>query len=171
MQEPQVWSLGWEDPLEEDMATTSSILTWRIPWTEEPGKLQSMGSQSQRWLKQLSMLARKKRKTKALSLYSVRTQHEGSLCKPGSRPSRETTPAGTLILTFPVSGTGRNECWLSHLVCGIFVIAAWADWQPLNSILVKNEPELLEGMAGCWAGAGRGQDEPVTSCTTSYVMF
>ena len=40
-----VQSLGWEDPLEKGMATHSSILTWRILWTEEPGKLQSMGSQ------------------------------------------------------------------------------------------------------------------------------
>ena len=39
-----VQSLGWEDPLEEGMATHSSILDWRIPWTEEPGVLQSMGS-------------------------------------------------------------------------------------------------------------------------------
>ena len=38
-------SLGWEDPLEEGMATHSSILTWRIPWTKEPGGLQSVGSQ------------------------------------------------------------------------------------------------------------------------------
>ena len=43
MQETQVRSLGWEDPLEEGMATHSSILAWRIPWTEEPGGLQSMG--------------------------------------------------------------------------------------------------------------------------------
>ena len=42
-----VWSLGWEDPLEEEMATLSSILAWRILWTEEPGRPQSMGSQSQ----------------------------------------------------------------------------------------------------------------------------
>jgi len=40
-----VGSLGWEDPLEKGMATHSSILAWRIPWTEEPGGLQSMGSQ------------------------------------------------------------------------------------------------------------------------------
>ena len=40
-----VQSLGWEDPLEEGMATYSSILAWRIPWTEEPGGLQSVGSQ------------------------------------------------------------------------------------------------------------------------------
>ena len=45
MQETQVQSLGWEDPLEKEMATHSSILAWRIPWTEEPGKLQSTGSQ------------------------------------------------------------------------------------------------------------------------------
>ena len=45
MQETWVWSLGWEDPLEEDIATHSSILAWRIPWTEEPGGLQSMWSQ------------------------------------------------------------------------------------------------------------------------------
>ena len=38
-------SLSWEDPLEEGMATHSSILAWRVPWTEEPGGLQSMGSQ------------------------------------------------------------------------------------------------------------------------------
>ena len=45
--ETQVQSLGREDPLEEGMATHSSILTWRIPWMEEPGGQQSMGSQSQ----------------------------------------------------------------------------------------------------------------------------
>ena len=45
MQETWVQSLGREDPLETEMATHSSILTWRIPWTEEPGGLQSMGSQ------------------------------------------------------------------------------------------------------------------------------
>ena len=46
MQETQVRSLGWEDPLENTMAIHSSILAWRIPWTGEPGGLQSMGSQS-----------------------------------------------------------------------------------------------------------------------------
>ena len=45
MQETRVRSLGWEDPLEKEMATHASILAWRIPWTEEPGGLQSMGSQ------------------------------------------------------------------------------------------------------------------------------
>ena len=45
MQETWVQSSSWEDPLEKGMATYSSILVWRIPWTEEPGRLQSMGSQ------------------------------------------------------------------------------------------------------------------------------
>ena len=43
IQETWVRSLGWEDPVEEGMATNSSILAWKIPWTEEPGGLQSMG--------------------------------------------------------------------------------------------------------------------------------
>ena len=45
MQETRVRSLGWEDPLEKEMATHSSTFAWKIPWTEEPGMLQSMGSQ------------------------------------------------------------------------------------------------------------------------------
>ena len=45
MRETRVQSLGWEDPLEKEMATHSSILAWRISWMEEPGRLQSMGSQ------------------------------------------------------------------------------------------------------------------------------
>ena len=49
MQEMQVWSLDWEDPLEDEMTTHSSILAWKIPWTEEPGGLQSVGSQRVRY--------------------------------------------------------------------------------------------------------------------------
>ena len=47
--ETRIWSLGWEDLLEKEMATHSSTLAWKIPWTEEPGRLQSMGLQSQTW--------------------------------------------------------------------------------------------------------------------------
>ena len=45
MQETWVRSLGWEDPLEKEMAIHSSTIAWKIPWTEEPGRLQPMGSQ------------------------------------------------------------------------------------------------------------------------------
>ena len=57
MQETCVQFLGWEDPLEKEMATHSSTLAWKIPWTEEPGRLQSMGSQSVRhdWVTSLSL--------------------------------------------------------------------------------------------------------------------
>ena len=45
MQKTQVRSLGWEDPLEKEMAIHSSTIAWKIPWSEEPGRLQSMESQ------------------------------------------------------------------------------------------------------------------------------
>ena len=54
-QEMQVWSLGQEDPLEEGMATHSSIIAWRISWTEEPGTLQSIVSTQLDTTEQLSM--------------------------------------------------------------------------------------------------------------------
>ena len=54
-QEMQLWFLGWEAPLEQEMATHSSIFAWEIPWTEEPGGLQSMGSQDSDMTEQLSM--------------------------------------------------------------------------------------------------------------------
>ena len=49
MQETRVRSLGREDPLEKEMAVHSSTIAWKIPWTEEPGRLQSMGSQRVRY--------------------------------------------------------------------------------------------------------------------------
>ena len=57
MQETQVWSLGWEDPLEKEMAPHSSTLAWRISWREEPGRLQSMKSQrvGHDWANSLSL--------------------------------------------------------------------------------------------------------------------
>ena len=55
VQETWVQSLGWEDPLEKGMVTHSIILAWRIPWMEEPGGLQSVGSQRVRYDEQLSL--------------------------------------------------------------------------------------------------------------------
>ena len=57
MQETWVRSLGWEDPLEKGMATHSRILAWEIPWTEEPGGPQSMGSSQPRDRTQVSCIA------------------------------------------------------------------------------------------------------------------
>ena len=61
VQETWVQSLGWEDPLEKGMATHSSILAWRSSWTEDPGRLQSIGSQMpmcQKCLRQYQQLAK-----------------------------------------------------------------------------------------------------------------
>ena len=71
MQETWVWSLGREDPLEKEMATHSSILAWRIPWMEEPGGLQSTGSQrvGHDWATSLSV-----------SLMCTCQSHPPSLC-------------------------------------------------------------------------------------------
>ena len=55
MQETQVRFLSWEDPLEKEIATHSSILAWRIPWTEEPGGLQTMGSKELDMTEQLTL--------------------------------------------------------------------------------------------------------------------
>ena len=55
MQETQVWSLDWEDPLEKGMATHSNIFVLRIPWTEEPDGLQFMGSQRVNTTEQLTL--------------------------------------------------------------------------------------------------------------------
>ena len=59
MQETCVRSLGQEDPLEEGMTTHSNILSWRVPWTEEPGTLQSMRSQESDTIERLSHIAHK----------------------------------------------------------------------------------------------------------------
>ena len=57
MQETRVRSLGWEDPLEKEMAIHSRTMAWKIPWTEESGRLQSMGSQSRTRLSDFTSLS------------------------------------------------------------------------------------------------------------------
>ena len=79
-QEMQVWFLGQEDPLEEDMATHSSILAWKFPWTEEPGGLQSMGLQSPDTTEQLS------RAQDIIRSCLYRYVH--TLCRPAHMPFR-----------------------------------------------------------------------------------
>ena len=85
-------TLHWEGPLEKEMATHSSFAAWRIPWTEEPGGLQSMGSQIDTRLKQLSM-------------------HAGVVCLPLAT-GMEPPPAGLLPLTL-----WRKACPLPSELC------------------------------------------------------
>ena len=92
MLETWVPSLGWEDPLEEEMATHSSILAWRISWTEEPGGLQSMGLQR----------VRHDRATNTLNPMT------GVLIR--RRKDTETDPVGK---TCKVGGRGQSEAAIS----------------------------------------------------------
>ena len=75
MWETWVWSLGWEDSLEKGMATHSSVLAWRIPWTEEPGGLQSMGLQRVRHYWVTNTLTTKIRKKTRVSTLTTTVQY------------------------------------------------------------------------------------------------
>ena len=86
----KIWSLGQEDPLEESVATHSSILAWRIPWTEEPGRLESIVSQrvESNW----SHLAPKHARTRVLMEWCRRLlHHELRDVQPGFRKGRGTS--------------------------------------------------------------------------------
>ena len=76
-----VWSLSWEDPLEEEMTTHSSILAWKIPWTEEPHGLPSMGSQVVRhdWAHTNTQMYRRTN-GEHLSIHTLWPNHFTSLC-------------------------------------------------------------------------------------------
>ena len=78
-QEMEIRSLGWEDPLKVVMATLSSILAWRIPWTEEPGRLQPIGLQSQTRVKWLRTHAGNSIKKEDLNIY-VKIRHQHATC-------------------------------------------------------------------------------------------
>ena len=96
MQETWVLSLGWENPLEKEMATHSSILAWEIPWTEELGGLQSMGSQ---------------RVGHNLANNSFKETPESSLllCTMWGYMNKEVSPHQTWNLGLPASRTVRNK--------------------------------------------------------------
>ena len=93
-----VRSLGWEDPLEKEMATHSSILAWKIPWTEEPGRLQSIGLQrvEHDWATSLSLFTfmHWRRKWQPTPVFLPgESQGQGSLvgCSPWGRKELDTT--------------------------------------------------------------------------------
>ena len=69
--ETRVQSLGWEDLLEKEMETHSNILAWKIPWTEEPGRLQSMGLQSPTWLSDFASRELQKNTVQCLSKWLI----------------------------------------------------------------------------------------------------
>ena len=98
MGETQVWSLGQEDPLEKEMATHSSMLAWKIPWMEEPGWLQSMGSQrvGQDWATSLHFTSCLKRASQvALAVKEPNlSANAGDRRDTGSVPGSARSPGG-----------------------------------------------------------------------------
>ena len=78
-QEQQFWSLGWENSLEKEMATYSSILAWKIPWAEEPGGLQCITSQ-----KSQTQLSDQTTTTKMQRVYTILVKADNNICTPNS---------------------------------------------------------------------------------------
>ena len=110
MQETWVWSLGWEDPWENSMAAHSSILAWRIPWTEEPGGLQSMGPKDSDMTERLST---------AHSCHLCCSKQK-ALCQPPVRtpppPCPTQTPQGSICRLQPHHILGAWACGLGRSV-------------------------------------------------------
>ena len=134
MLETRVQSLGWEDLLEKEMATHFNILFWKVPWTEEPGRLQSMGSQSvgQDWV----------------TLFSVMLEWVAVSFSRGSTWPRDRTC---------VSCTGRSilYCWSTReaLICRVHIVkcqSGWITncnhdyWRNINNIRYSNDTTLME---------------------------
>ena len=92
VQETLVQSLGREDPLEKEMATLSSVLAWKIPWTEESGRLQSMGHKSQTWLSDFTFTFF----WKALLTHTL-WQHKHSIVNIPSKPTFVLVPVIVMI--------------------------------------------------------------------------
>ena len=92
MQETQVQSLSWRDPLKKEMASHSNILAWRIPWTEEPGRLQSMGSQriGHNWanITDTEKMGNRVQETEKQGQSKVRREGRATVEKPGEKAKR-----------------------------------------------------------------------------------
>ena len=119
MQEPKgmcVQSLGWENPLEEEMATHSSTLAWEIPWTEDPGRLQSTGSQSQ--TRRAYMHTHLHIKSVLLNLLncheSLGDSWQSSSSLGWRNPDHVIWQFQYLLLTVPGAGWSLHKEWGSH---------------------------------------------------------
>ena len=112
MQETQVWALGWEDPLKKGMATLSSILVWKIPWTEECGRPQTIGSQrvGHYWSGLACMPAL--RKLHFVLLHHFLMSFCFSKLPPLIFPSLRAKIIFVEILHYLIYGRYSNICWL-----------------------------------------------------------
>ena len=117
MKETQIWSLGPEDPLEKEMATHSSILAWRIPWTEEPGGLQPMELQRVRH-DSTHMHSREMLEARSIS-WSFLHLEGNTQSRVEKEPSCEASAP-----PWPYSAT-LQFCTLSHWALGFILQHAW----------------------------------------------
>ena len=121
MRETRVWSLGWEDPSEKEIATHSSTLSWKIPWTEEPGRLQSMGSQrvGHDW---------------ATSLFFSKTQDKvyiGYICYlSGLHVFRMLLPEGDWMPTITTSLWFLGSTTLTQTFCNLYLFDPYIEGFP-----------------------------------------
>ena len=136
MQGTQVWSLGGEDPLEKEMITHSSILAWRIPWTKDPGRLQSTGSQRVRydWVTNTAF----KRGSRGNLAPSMRWGHSQK------KATQKTAFTKTQLCWYPDLGllairTVKNEflLFINYLVCGILL--CYPEWTKTEDIAEELE--------------------------------
>ena len=118
-QEQQFWSLGWENPLEREMATYSSILAWKILWAEEPGGLQGI------WLqKSQTQLSDQTTTTKMQRVYMILVKPQSNSCTPNSSRTHdwEFVTETSITLQQKDSGLNINRCW----------VKIWGDRKPCN---------------------------------------
>ena len=133
MQETQVWSLGEEDPMEKGMAIPSSALGWRIPWTEEPGGLQSMGCQRVR--QDWATFTHHPQKELTPELPSIWVQGPGRWA---GRSSREPHRAESLRAVMEGRGEGPATCQeLCHVITSQWIRQA-------SKSVARMTPELRQ---------------------------
>ena len=157
MRETWVRSLSWEDPLEKEMATHSSFLAWKIPWTEEPGRVQSMESQrvGHDWATSLRSPIKVSSTVSALDVGSGQSTAGSSPSRPQEGgykpheyrgcstafPQRGSIPGSFLILmwaenteTFTSRSAGSCTCF-GHLILGTFLFSSFLSRTSLAVLL------------------------------------
>ena len=168
-----VWSLGWEDPLEKGMATHSSILSWEVPWTEKPGGIQSVGSQSNTQLKWLSTSVRLSGSTHSFwtSLVAQTVKNLGTWVRSLGREATLKEAVGTTPVFFPREFQRQRS------------LASYSPWSCKESDMTEQLPpprarSLITKT--CWRASvearlrsqnGLGQNGSLTSRKPYVILF
>ena len=141
MWETWVRPLGWEDPLGKEMATHSSILAWRIPWTEEPGRLRSMGLQrvGHYWATSLSLLRSSLKGFPGGSAGKESACNAGDL---GSVPGLERSPGEGKHYPLQYSGLENSMDWTVH---GVARSQIWLSYFHVTSLHSSLKELIVEG--------------------------